>query len=487
MMADKIMGGGEANAVRKTFLEFRPQRCYLLPRDPQLNRERYFMSRKLCIAAGLTGLLLIVSSLEARAANWPQWRGPAFNGSSPETGLPTQWSRTENLVWTVPLPGWAGSTPVIYGDSVFLTSPDAEKNLLLFCLNRKDGSVRWQKQVGSGDRVNGKNNMAAPSPVTDGQKVIALFGTGDLAAFDLAGQELWRRNLGREYGKFANMWIYGSSPLLFEGRLYVQVLERDNSAGYAHALDNKEARESYLLCLNPATGTNLWRHLRNSDAIKESREAYSIPLPFQGPNGWEIVVVGGDYVTGHSPATGAELWRSAGLNPRSTDFMRSWFRVVPSPVMAENLIFACGPKNHPLFALKAGGQGDITSTHRAWTGLDLTSDWSTPLFYQGKLFVLDGDKRVLSCVDPKTGDKEWSGSLGVPDKVWSSPTGADGKIYCLSENGTVIVLSAGAEFKVLASISLGNEGPSRSSVAVSNGQLFIRTAKSLYCVGSAKK
>lgn len=439
------------------------------------------MNRRL--VTPLIGLALTLSS--AFAENWPQWRGPSFNGSSPETGLPTTWSRTENLIWSTPLPGYAGATPVVWGDSVFVASPDAQKNLVLLCLSRKDGTVRWQKQVGTGDRVAGKNNMAAPSPVTDGKKVIALFGTGDMAAFDFEGRELWSRNLGKEFGKFAHMWIYGSSPLLHGGKLYIPVLQRDSASGYAHAVDDKPTRDSFLLCVDPETGKNLWRHVRETDAEKESREAYTTPIPFEGPNGLELLLVGGDYVTGHTPSTGAELWRSAGLNPRENSGQRSWFRVVPSAVVAGQHIVACGPKGQPVIAIKAGGKGTITESHRAWICRDATSDWSTPLFYQGKLFVLDGGKRVLACLDPKTGEKKWSGSLGVQDSVWSSSTGADGKIYCLSERGTTVVLSAGDEFKVLATNSFGDEGPSRSSVVASGGQLLIRTAKALYCV--AKK
>ena len=128
---------------------------------------------------------------------------------------------------------------------------------------------------------------------------------------------------------------------------------------------------------------------------------------------------------------------------------------------------------------------DVTGTQVAWSFREAPTDWSTPLIYKGRLFVLDGGRRVLSCLDPKTGEKQWSGNLGVPDQIWSSPTGADGKIYCMSENGTVLVLDAGDAFKILDKIPL-NEGETRSSIAVAGGQLFIRTGKTLYCVGTRK-
>ena len=320
--------------------------------------------------------------------------------------------------------------------------------------------------------------MATPSPVTDGKKVIALFGTGDLVAFDMDGKSLWSRQLGKDYGKFAIMWIYGSSPLLYDGRLYVQVLQRNpRPADYTHAQDEKDARESYLLCLDPATGKDLWRHVRQTDSTKESQEAYTTPFPYAGSQRKEIVVVGGDHVSGHDPRSGEEFWRARLYEKRD-----DWYRIVTSPVAANGLIYASGPKGQPLVALKEGGKGNVTETHIAWNSREGHTDWSTPLLYNDKLFVMDGGKKTLSCFDPKTGAKKWGGSLGVAETVWSSPTGADGKIYLVSERGTVLVLSAGDEFQLLSKLELG-EDPVKSSVAVARHQVFVRTAKTLYCFG----
>src|SRR5690242_8075849 len=146
----------------------------------------------------------------ARAENWPQWRGPFFNGSTGETNLPVQWSKTENVAWVTPLPGYSGATPVIWDDLVFISSPDSQKNLLLLCVQESTGKVRWQKVVANGDREKGRNNMASPSPVTDGKAVFIMFGTGEVAAFDLAGKQLWARNLSKEYGRLSINWLYGS-------------------------------------------------------------------------------------------------------------------------------------------------------------------------------------------------------------------------------------------------------------------------------------
>jgi outer membrane protein assembly factor BamB len=431
--------------------------------------------RSLLMTIGAAGLL----ATGAQAGNWPQWRGPYFNGTAWEQQLPVQWSTTENVAWVTPLPGRSGATPVIWEDSVFVSSPDVQKNLLLLCLDRKDGKVRWQKVVGTGDREKGRNNMASPSPVTDGKSVFVMFGTGALAAYDFSGRELWKRDLAKDYGHFSINWLYGSSPTLYRDKLYVQVLQQNPiPAGYSQARDDKPQRDSYLLCLDPATGQNLWRHIRATDATDEAMEAYSTPIPNLRPGVMEILVVGADYTTAHSAENGNELWRCGGLNDRK---QASW-RIVPSPLVAGEMIIACAPKRDPVLGLKGGGSGLVTATNIAWQFKEFPSDCVTPLFFQGKLFVLDGDRQVMTCLDRRTGEKKWQGNLGVKEIFRASPTGADGRIYCIGENGTAVVLDGGTEFKILATIPMG-EAPVRSTIAVSQGQLFIRTAKNLYCIG----
>jgi len=414
----------------------------------------------------------------AYGENWPQWRGPFFNGSTTEAGLPVEWSKTENVAWVAALPGYCGATPVIWQDAVFVSSPDAEKNLLLICFDRKTGQERWKKIVAKGDREKGRNNLASPSPVTDGQSVFILFGTGDLVAYDFAGKELWRRQLGKDFGHFTINWLYGSSPMLYQGRLYVEVIQSTSPNGMVDGPDEAAGRDSYLLCVDPATGKDLWRQVRPTDAISEAQEAYTTPIPLEGKNGTEILVVGGNYVTAHSAATGEELWRCGGLNLRG----EKYWRVVPTPVVADGMIIACGPKRDPLLAIRDGGKGLVTDTALAWQSKEFPSDCVTPLAYRHQLYVLDGDRQTMTCLDPKTGAKKWQGNLGAREIFRASPTGADGKLYCVGEEGTAVVLEAGQEFKILATISMG-EAPVRSSIAAAQGQLFIRTARNLYCIG----
>ncbi len=425
---------------------------------------------------------LASTTLFVHAENWPQWRGPNFNGSSPEKDLPSSWSETEGVKWSTPLPGSSGATPAIWGDSIFVSTPDDNKDLLLLCLNRNDGKVRWQKQLSTGNLSKGRGNMASPSPVTDGKSVFILYGTGDMAALDFDGKILWQRNLGTDYGHFAIMWTYGSSPLLLGGKLYVQVLQRTPAPNdYPGVAGDAGDRESYLLALDPATGKTLWKHVRPTEARLESMESYASPIPHQTADGkTQILLVGGDCLTGHDPATGEELWRGFGLNRKKGE----WMRVVPSPVSAAGLAIACGPKKEPIIAFHTEMKGDITEKGVAWT-LDerKTPDVCTPVFYDGKLFVLDGDSQTLICLDAATGTVKWQGNLGDRTVVRSSPTAADGKIYIVNEKGTVFVCSAGDEFKLLATIPMGGTEATRSSIAVSDKHLFIRLPERIVCIG----
>jgi outer membrane protein assembly factor BamB len=418
----------------------------------------------------------LVLAFAARAENWPQWRGPFQNGSTTETNLPASFSRQRDLLWSTPLPGRSGATPVVWGDAIFVPSPDAQKNLVLLCVDRATGKVRWQREVCGGDRVSGKNNMASCSAVTDGRRVYALFGTGDFAAFDFDGKPAWQIRLSEEFGAFAHMFLYGASPLLFEGRLYVPLLQR-NPPTYGHALDHKPDRKSWLICVDPATGKVLWSHERKTEAREEAMEAYTTPLPVVGRQGTELIVVGADCVTAHRPADGSEVWRYAGLNRRKN----SGGRIVPGAVAATGLIFAIGPKREQLVALRAGGAGLVGEEGVAWRVEQNIPDVPTPLFYQGRLFILDGDRQTLTCFQPDTGRQLWQGRLGIREIFYASPTGADGKIYCLSEAGTLVVLSAGEKHEVFSTTAFG-EGPCMSSVVISGGSLLIRTAQNLHCL-----
>lgn len=418
-----------------------------------------------------------VGVLAGTGENWPQWRGPAYNGSAKASGLPADLS-VSNAVWTTPLPGKSGATPIVWNDTVFVSSPDAQRQLNLLAIDRASGKVRWSSTVAVGDKDVGRNNMASPSPVTDGKRVIALYGTGDLVAFDFTGKTLWSRNLGKDYGKFAIMWLYGSSPTLFEGKLYVQVLQRPEVPSDYPLIDGNPTRESYLLQLDPATGKTLWKHKRYTDSTKESNEAYTTPIPYHGANGTELLVVGGDHVSGHRLQDGSEIWRARLYEKRD-----DWYRIVTSPVTHEGLIYASGPKGQPVVAFKDGAHGEVGDSQVVWRFQENPTDWSTPLVLDGKLFVLDGGKRVLSRVNPKTGAVVWSGKLPGTGPIWGSPTGADGKIYLASEDGTVSVASAGDEFKLLFSSRITDESPFRGSIAVAHGQVFLRSAKQLYCFG----
>ncbi len=439
----------------------------------------------------LAFLATLSLTLSAHADNWAQWRGPAFNGTSPEKNLPTTWSAESGIKWQTELPGFSGATPAIWGDSIFVTSPDANKNLLALCFSKKDGSLRWKQEIAQGDLSKGRNNMASPSPITDGKSVWVLFGTGDFAALDFSGKILWQRNLGADYGRFAINWIYGASPLLFDGRLYVPVLQRSPAPeDYPGIAGAGGERESYLLAIDPATGKTLWKHIRPTDAKLESLESYATPIPHVSGGRTQLLIVGGDCISGHDPATGRELWRGFGINPEHAE----WMRLVPSAVSAGDLAIICGPKKHALLAFRTDGAGDVTESGLAWTFDEKkTPDVCTPAYWDGKLFALDGDSYTLTCLDPKTGEKKWQGNLsdgGTDAKprakvvIRASPTVADGKIYCVNELGTTYVCDAtGAEFKLLAVNPLPDEENVRGSLAVSDGHLFLRGAKYLYCIG----
>lgn len=417
----------------------------------------------------------------AFADNWAQWRGPGFDGSSKEAGLPSRFATNENVVWIAPLPGPSGATPVIFGDNVFVNSIDAQKkSRVAICLDRKTGKTKWQQEIGPGVSVDDRSNFSSPSPVTDGEHVWFYYGNGELVCFEVSGKQAWARNIQKEYGPFAYQWTYGASPLLYNGKLYIQVLQRNvpvNGRG-------NPRNDSYVLALEPKTGKEIWKHVRPSDAVAESLEAYSTPIPYTWNGKTELLILGGDCITGHDADSGKELWRWGTWNPNK---ITHW-RLVPSPVAGAGVALACGPKGAPITAVTVGGSGKLDAKSIAWQSeeRDLNADVPTPLFYKGRFYVVNGNKKKMFCVEPKSGKILWSGDLGTSAVIECSPTGGDDKIYVMDHRGNVFVVAAEpGQFKLLSSAAMGDPGDNslRSSIAIAEGNLFIRTGSKLYCVG----
>lgn len=431
---------------------------------------------------GALAFATLVSS-SVHAENWGHWRGPHYDGSTEEKNLASEFSKTQNVKWTAALPGTSAGTPIIWNDHVFVSSTDEKtKSLHALSLDRKSGKILWDHEVSVAFGQDEKSNFASPSPVTDGKIVVFLYGNGELAAFDFAGKNLWAKHLQKDYGPFAYQWTYGASPTLFDGKLFVQVLQRDEPVRGRGRTDGPI--DSFLLALEPATGKEIWKHVRPSDARMESHEAYSTPIPFENKGRTEILIAGGDCITGHDVKTGTELWRWGTWNPEK---ITHW-RLVPSPVSGGGVVLACAPKGSPVYAFKAGGKGKLDDSWIAWKSSEreVSSDVATPLFYKGRFYILNGEKHAISRVEPATGKVEWTGDLQSRIKIESSPTGADDKIYFQNFRGEVFVVAAADQFKLLKVNAMGDEGDDqlRSSIAVSQGDLFIRTGHKLYCVGN---
>lgn len=397
------------------------------------------------------------------AGNWTSWRGPNLNGVAEGTGYPTEWSDTKNVLWKIELPGRGSSTPVVWGDSIFVTCGVNGKNTLL--AYDRQGKERWRDEIGA-ERI-GKNKKASGSNsscVTDGTNVFAYFKSGDLAGLDLSGKVLWSTNLQERFGQDTLWWDLGTSPVLTKKACVIAVMQTGGS---------------YLAAFDKLTGDLLWKVDRNLDAPEEAAQSYSTPFVLND-NGKELLIVlGADHVTAHKAESGEEIWRVGGLNPTR----HKYFRSIASPAVAEGMVLAPYARGDSVTAVKLGGHGDITATHVAWTKKGNGPDVPTPAAAHGKAYILS-DKGVLTCVDIATGNELWSGQtekyrLGFS----SSPILADGKIYLTREDGKTFVLAQGNEFKVLAANELDGTQTVASPVFV-DGRILLRTDTHLYCIGN---
>jgi len=415
----------------------------------------------LCCAA------LLLSGPFAFADNWPAWRGPHGNGVCDETGLPTKWSTTDNVVWKVTLPDRGNSTPIVWGDRVFVTQAvekDGTRSLL--CFDRKDGALLWQKGTTWTEKelTHGTNPPCASSPVTDGERVIAWFGSAGIFCFDLEGKELWKRDLGSQ----KHIWGYGASPVL---------------VGDLVCLNFGPGDRSFLVALNKKTGETVWQHDEplNREGTSEARFAnpdyygsWSDPLVCDINGRKELVISLPFRVCSFDPSSGKELWHSTGINPL----------VYTSPLFADGVVVGMGGFNGMSIALKAGGEGDITQSARLWRHPKTKQRIGSGVIHDGHIYI-HNDPGIAECFELATGKLVWEQRLqgeGRRGTNWSSIMLADGLCYTMTQGGDGFVFKASPQFEQVSANALGEH--SNSSIAPGNGQLFIRTYQHLWCIGT---
>ena len=474
--------------------------------------------------------LMVVASPQTTAQeNWPQWRGPTANGVSTATGLPVEWSLEKNIVWKAELPSWSGATPIIWGDRIFITSPsrvdqaavEAEQQrqtqerqqqagrqrggqqrrgrgrggrqrgrggrgggrgggrqardpggqkLLVMCISKRTGEVLWRRELDEGNQLHRKQNNTSPSPVTDGENLWVVTGNGVITMLDMEGEPVWQQRLQDLYVPFGHNWGYACSPLLHDGKLITQVL---------HGMKTDDP--SYVAAFDAKTGKALWQQERWTDALRESPDSYTTPAVLEVNGKTQIVITGGDYVTGHDLETGEEIWRVPGLNPnRSTSF-----RIVSSPVAIDGMVYA-PTRVRPLLAIAMGEDGLASADTIAWKWDDRGGpDVPTPVC-DGTWFYMVNDQGLVTKIDAKTGEIAWGPERTVAGTVSSSPFLSEGKLYFTTEEGLTAVVSVGSKLEVLASNELDGSY-TLSSPVPSGNQLFVRTATHLYCIGTGQK
>ncbi len=407
----------------------------------------------LCVAL----VVGIIAGRTQAADNWPNWRGPDGNGVAPSGDYPISWGPEENLRWSVPMPGHAGSTPIVWNDQIFVTSTKDGQNVAL-CFNW-DGKLQWE--VALGDERPGKHKKASgsnSSPVTDGQRVFTYFKSGDLAGLDLDGSVLWKRNLQDELAEDTLWWDLGTSPVLTRDHVVVACVQ---------------SGPSYLAAFEKQTGELAWKVDRILDAPEEANQTYATPLVIEHGGEQMLVVLGADHVTAHSARDGKELWRLGGFNPEQNGYFRS----IASPVECDGIIVAPYARGTTLTAISLDGK-------LLWRDDTISSDVPTPAAIDGKVYVCS-DKGRLACLDLKTGRELWSVETGKNRNVFSSSPILAGKhAYLTREDGTVFVVDTTEGHQAVAAVNEMKDFTVATPV-FAKGKILLRTAGHLFCIGQS--
>ena len=390
---------------------------------------------------------------EGEAARyWARWRGPSGQGLVDGKGYTDTWSATQNVVWKVPVAGSGNSSPIVWGDQIFLTTAaDNGNQASILAYRRSDGQRLWEAVVPAGqpDRPHNKNGYASATVATDGQRIYASFGGRGLMAVDMNGKQIWHTQIGR----VENYHGPAGSPLLYKNTV---ILYQDQRAG------------SFVAAFDKATGKQVWRSPRDAQV------GWGTPIAIRVGDHDELIVHSQNRVVGYNPDSGAELWRCNG----------NTFEVIPTPVVGYGMLFCASGRAGPTLAIRPGGKGDVTNTHVAWATPRGSPFVPSPILHGDVLYTINDMQSIVSAFDARTGDNLWQGRLGVATREGfsASPVAVDGKVFFTNDDGETFVLRAGKTFDLLHVNRMGER--TLASPALVDGRWYIRTAQNLYAIGA---
>ena len=401
----------------------------------------------------------------SRSADWPAFRGPDHNGVSPEDRAPTTWSASENVVWKASLPRPGNGSPVVAAGHVFVTSAedDAGHKRSLYCLDRKTGTIQWVKTVSREQELptHKTNPYCGTTPVVSDGKVIVWHGSSGLYCYDFQGNTLW----SRDFGEFRHIWGYGSSPIVHRGRVI---------------LHTGPGRQVFVIAMNLKDGRTIWKDEEPVDgdgsrnAKGEFRGSWSTPIVAQVDGQDQLIVAHATRLKAYDPETGETIWTCQGLAHSRGDLAYS------SPTLVGNLCFMTGGYQGPMMAVKLGGQGDVSETHRLWRTEKQPQSIGSPIAAGGMIYRANAGPGTIQCIDPQDGSIRWT-NRAAGGNHWSSIVRVRDHLYATNQQGvTVIFRSDPSKYQKIAENRLDDE--TNATPAISDGQLFFRTAKYLWCI-----
>lgn len=390
---------------------------------------------------------------------WPHWRGPSMQGLASGSGYPEKWSDTENVVWKVSVPGRGHSSPIIWGDRLFLTTATENgSRRSILCFNRSDGSLLWETVVpeSPAEQVHQKNSYASSSPTTDGERIYAYFGSAGLMAVDFEGKVAW-------YADFGPINLYhgpGSSPLLYRDRIILSQDQVSFSRG-------TEASSGFIVAIDKKTGNEIWRKSR------KPKPGWGSPIAIQVDDHEEIIVSSSRNIEAYNPMTGDVIWNCRG----------NTMEVIPMPVVGHGMVYCSSGRAGPTLAVKPGGKGDVTDTHVVWSTPKGSPFVPSPLLYGDYLYTINDMAGIASCHDAKTGELIGQIRLGEPKREGfsASPVAVEGRIYFVNDDGEAFVLNPAPDFKLLHVNSMCER--ILASPALVDGKWYFRTDSHLICIG----